>query len=171
MVDIESMLLMRRSRGVAGCAVASLRIVDAHQRSPGAWCAHHRGPRSRRRPPARRTALDRSRPKRLRTRHPKLTLPKPSPPSRARAPHLRRSSSRTATLRTSAPERTSTTSSRPAVTRASPCVRTIVTTSGEVRPDRADFHDTTITDRGTMLPGSYYPTPKDLSAAGGPASG
>ncbi|WP_156479288.1 hypothetical protein [Kocuria palustris] len=46
-----------------------------------------------------------------------------------------------------------------------------MTTGGEVGPYRADFHDTTITDRGTMLPGSYYPTPKDLSAVGGPAGG
>lgn len=46
-----------------------------------------------------------------------------------------------------------------------------VTTCGEVGPRRADFHDTTITDRGHMLLGSYYPTPMDLGAVGGPADG
>lgn len=46
-----------------------------------------------------------------------------------------------------------------------------VTTGGEVGPQQADFHDTTITDRGTMLLISYYPTPRDLSAVGGPADG
>ncbi|MDH5150557.1 arylsulfotransferase family protein [Kocuria palustris] len=46
-----------------------------------------------------------------------------------------------------------------------------VTTGGEVGPQRADFHYTTITDRWTMLLISYYPTPMDLSAVGGPADG
>lgn len=41
-----------------------------------------------------------------------------------------------------------------------------VTTGGEVGPERTDFHDTTNTDRSTMLLISYYPTPKDLSAVG-----
>lgn len=46
-----------------------------------------------------------------------------------------------------------------------------VTTGGEVGPDRADFHDTTITDRGTMLLISYYPTLMDLTEVGGPSEG
>ncbi len=46
-----------------------------------------------------------------------------------------------------------------------------VTTGGSLGPGHVDFHDTTITPEGTMLVGSYVPTPGDLSSVGGPAEG
>lgn len=48
---------------------------------------------------------------------------------------------------------------------------TRVTTGGSLGPGRADFHDTVITDRDTMLLGAYEPAPADLSGVEGPADG
>ncbi|MCW4465713.1 arylsulfotransferase family protein [Glutamicibacter sp. MNS18] len=46
-----------------------------------------------------------------------------------------------------------------------------VTTAGSLGPDKADFHDSTITADDTMLIASYAPVPADLSALGGPEEG
>lgn len=46
-----------------------------------------------------------------------------------------------------------------------------VTTGGDLGPGEADFHDTTITEEGTMLLGAYVPVQHDLSAVGGPQDG
>ncbi|MFC7402980.1 arylsulfotransferase family protein [Citricoccus sp. GCM10030269] len=46
-----------------------------------------------------------------------------------------------------------------------------VTTGGSLEPGHADFHDSTITEDGTMLISAYEPTPADLSEVGGPEDG
>ncbi|NHU85109.1 ArsR family transcriptional regulator [Kocuria sp. JC486] len=48
---------------------------------------------------------------------------------------------------------------------------TQVTTGGSLGAGKADFHDSTITDRGTMLLMAYVPTRVDLSKVGGPKDG
>lgn len=46
-----------------------------------------------------------------------------------------------------------------------------VTTDGSLGPQNTDFHDTTITDKDTMLVAAYVPTKTDLSEIGGPEDG
>lgn len=46
-----------------------------------------------------------------------------------------------------------------------------VTTGGSLRPGQADFHDSTITQDGTMLLAAYEPAEADLSGLGGPEDG
>ncbi|GAA4832454.1 arylsulfotransferase family protein [Garicola koreensis] len=46
-----------------------------------------------------------------------------------------------------------------------------VTTTGDLEPGNADFHDTTITEDDTMLIGAYVPAQADLSEVGGPEDG
>lgn len=48
---------------------------------------------------------------------------------------------------------------------------TRVTTGGDLGPGRADFHDSVITDRDTMLLMAYVPTPADLTSVGGAQDG
>ncbi|MBG6084783.1 arylsulfotransferase family protein [Zhihengliuella flava] len=46
-----------------------------------------------------------------------------------------------------------------------------VTTTADVGAGNADFHDTVITEEGTMLLGAYVPKQHDLSEVGGPTDG
>ncbi|MBG6183111.1 hypothetical protein IWX65_001060 [Arthrobacter sp. CAN_A214] len=46
-----------------------------------------------------------------------------------------------------------------------------VTTGGDLAPGNADFHDSTITPRDTMLISAYEPAEADLSELGGPTDG